>query len=180
MTLIMIACFDVQYAPQGSGAAAALVFGDFDAPAPTSCYTHVVQHVEAYVPGQVFRRELPCLLALYERIKEPLKVMIIDGYVNHAEGAGLGQHLFASCDGRIPVIGVAKSEYADATGIKILRGASQRPLYVTAAGMNPEAAADSIRRMHGRHRIPTLLKQVDRLARQTAREVVESHPSIED
>ncbi|PKN30756.1 MAG: endonuclease V, partial [Deltaproteobacteria bacterium HGW-Deltaproteobacteria-21] len=48
---------------------------------------------------------------------------------------------------------------------EVFRGRSKSPLYVTAAGMDPSEAAGHIRSMHGGHRIPTLLKQVDRLSR---------------
>lgn len=78
---------------------------------------------------------------------------------------GLGRHLFEILGHRIPVIGVAKSRFADAPGIEILRGGSRRPLYVTSAGIDPRGASEKIRTMHGSHRIPTLLKRVDLLAR---------------
>ncbi len=48
----------------------------------------------------------------------------------------------------------------------ILRGGSARPLYVTATERVAELA-DRVRTMHGAHRIPTLLAEVDRLARQS-------------
>jgi deoxyribonuclease V len=60
---------------------------------------------------------------------------------------------------------VAKSKYKGASGIEVFRGRSSRPLDVTAAGMDPGAAAERIRRMRGAYRLPTLLKYVDRLAR---------------
>lgn len=44
-------------------------------------------------------------------------------------------------------------------------GLSQKPLYVTAAGMTATEIAVNIRRMHGSHRIPTLLRMADRLCR---------------
>ena len=47
----------------------------------------------------------------------------------------------------------------------VLRGDSSRPLFVTAAGMNPHGAAELVRGMHGPHRVPTLLKRADQLAR---------------
>jgi len=47
----------------------------------------------------------------------------------------------------------------------VLRGDSRRPLYVTAAGLDPAAAALHVRSMHGPFRIPTLLKRVDQLCR---------------
>jgi deoxyribonuclease V len=49
--------------------------------------------------------------------------------------------------------------------VEVRRGDSQKPLYVTAAGVSAEDAASRISEMHGPFRIPTLLKQVDTLAR---------------
>jgi deoxyribonuclease V len=49
------------------------------------------------------------------------------------------------------------------------RGGSAKPLYVTAAGIAAETAAAHVAAMHGAHRIPTLLKLVDRLVREAAR-----------
>jgi deoxyribonuclease V len=38
-------------------------------------------------------------------------------------------------------------------------------LYVTAVGIDPRAAASNVRGMHGKHRLPTMIKRVDRLCR---------------
>ena len=47
------------------------------------------------------------------------------------------------------------------------RGKSQTPLFITAAGIDVHTAASFIQSMHGKFRIPTLLKQVDQLCRST-------------
>jgi deoxyribonuclease V len=78
----------------------------------------------------------------------------------------LGWHLFDALESKIPVIGVAKSRFEGAPAHEVYRGASRRPLYVTAAGMTLAKAAANIQAMHGAHRIPTLLQRVDRLARE--------------
>lgn len=49
--------------------------------------------------------------------------------------------------------------------MRVFRGAARRPLYVTAVGIDQEAAARNILMMHGPHRIPALLKMTDRLSR---------------
>ena len=49
---------------------------------------------------------------------------------------------------------------------ELRRGTSRSPLYVTAAGMEATEAARHIAEMHGPHRVPTLLKRVDRLCRE--------------
>ena len=64
------------------------------------------------------------------------------------------------------MIGVAKSAFRTAThAVPVLRGTSARPLYVTVAGMPRTDAADLVRRMAGRHRIPDALRRADTLAR---------------
>jgi deoxyribonuclease V len=47
----------------------------------------------------------------------------------------------------------------------VMRGGSTRPLCVTAVGIDAGLAAAGVARMAGHHRTPTILKRVDRLAR---------------
>jgi deoxyribonuclease V len=76
----------------------------------------------------------------------------------------LGRHLFNAL--QVPVIGVAKTKFAKAThAIEVMRGESKTPLYVTAAGIDPQTPAESVRRMAGAYRIPDALRRVDRLCR---------------
>lgn len=164
----MIAAFDVHYLEDGRASAAAVLFSDYGDAAPTREYTRLLPAAADYVPGEFYRRELPCILCLIERIDLPLDEMIIDGYVMLGSRPGLGQHLFQAFDGKIPVIGVAKSSFEGSSGAEVFRGGSGRPLYVTAAGLDLKSAAEKIRTMHGFNRIPTMLKRVDRLARENA------------
>ncbi len=118
----------------------------------------------SYQPGRFFERELPYLADALARFVSA-EIVIVDGYVWLAPGrAGLGAHLHALDPAR-PVIGVAKTAFAGADAIEVVRGASTRPLYVTAAGMDPRGAAAHVRAMHGEFRIPTLLARVDALTR---------------
>ena len=55
--------------------------------------------------------------------------------------------------------------FGSTNAVEVFRGRSRSPLYVTAAGMDSSEAAGHIRSMHGKYRIPTLLKRVDRLSR---------------
>ena len=94
-------------------------------------------------------------------------MIVIDGYVwlGH-ERPGLGAHVHAALDGRSAIVGVAKHRFKSATtAIPVLRGTSRQPLFITAAGIAPATAAAAVTSMHGPHRIPTLLKRVDRLSR---------------
>jgi deoxyribonuclease V len=161
----MIAAIDVHYENEGPAQVAAIVFENFADQAPHAQYTHRVDGVEAYTPGAFYRRELPCILTLLSIIKEAIDTVIIDGYVNLGELPGLGAHLYHALGEQVPVIGVAKSFYRGSTAQRVYRGNSAKPLYVSAAGIPTAQAAYWIASMHGDHRIPTLLKAVDRLAR---------------
>ena len=112
------------------------------APTPAAEHVHWLDAVAPYVPGQLYLRELPCLLAVLERVARPLDAVLVDGYaVLDAQGRpGLGAHLHG-VERRIPVVGVAKTHFRGSTAVEVLRGGSTRPLYVTAVGIDPERAA---------------------------------------
>ena len=162
----MIAALDVHYdEPQLRGRAAAVVFERWEDANASAEVVTVVENIAPYVPGEFFRRELPCLVAVIEKIDLPIDAAVIDGYVQLGSSPGLGAHLFQTLQRRVPVIGVAKSRFRDAPAREVLRGKSLSPLFVTSLGIDSQTAADCISRMHGNHRIPTLLKRVDRIAR---------------
>jgi deoxyribonuclease V len=120
--------------------------------------------VADYEPGAFYRRELPCLLEVLARDPRP-DVVVVDEYVwLGGDKPGLGAHLHAVIGGA--VVGVAKTRYAPATcAIAICRGEGRSPLFVSAVGLPVEEAANHVLKMHGPYRVPTLLKQVDALAR---------------
>lgn len=162
----MIACVDVDYRPHGAVAACVLfrAWGDADS---AEEYVQSIAQVEPYQPGQFFRRELPCLLSVLTTVAEPLEAIVVDGYVwLGEEKPGLGAHLYESLGRRVPVVGVAKTRFIGAAAGSVQRGGSRRPLYVSAAGLDPMTAARYIQSMHGAYRIPTLLRRVDQLCRQ--------------
>lgn len=161
----MIAAFDVHYLPDGKASAAAVLFNEYTDRHPSLEHTILTDVSSRYIPGQFYRREMPCILRVIEQFGEMPREMIVDGYVMLGDRPGLGRHLFDHFAGKVSVIGVAKSKYKGSTGIEVLRGRSGRPLYVTAAGADPAAAAEKIRAMYGPHRLPALLKRVDLLAR---------------
>lgn len=167
----MIAAFDVHYLKNGCASAAAVLFSDYRDSVPAEVYTQFRPGAADYIPGEFYRRELPCILTLIKQINEVPDEIVVDGYVMLGDRPGLGRHLFNSFDGKIPVIGVAKSKFEDAGGTEVFRGGSIHPLYVTSAGVNLQKASQRIRTMHGAYRIPTLLKRVDVLAREQARQL---------
>lgn len=168
----MIACIDVDYDEadpnETVATAACVVISDWSAEQPVAEYLRTIGKVAAYVPGRFFERELPCALAVLEQVAQPLALIVIDGYVvlDAAGTLGMGGHLYEALGRRLPIVGVAKHRFGDnAAAIEVYRGGSKRPLFVTALGIDPCAAANEVQRMHGEHRLPTALKRVDRLCR---------------
>ena len=98
-----------------------------------------------------------------------VSVIVVDGVVvlDDAGKPGLGGRLYEYLDQKIPVIGVAKTNFAQNVANKraVVRGESTRPLFVTALGMDLDTAADLIKSMHGEFRMPSLLKELDRLTK---------------
>jgi deoxyribonuclease V len=163
----MIASIDVDYRGDRALAACLLFRGWTDAVSQAQL-TETIAHVEPYHPGQFYRRELPCLLQVLGKVADPPNVVVIDGYVWLADESrpGLGGHLYEALGRKVAVVGVAKTHFRSAHASRaLLRGGSSRPLYVTAAGMEVDAACRHVQAMHGAFRIPTLLQQVDQLSR---------------
>ena len=164
----MIACFDVDYQNKRAQAAC-IIFDQWSDASPVASYTKVISPVADYVSGQFYKRELPCILGVYDLIKEPINYIVLDSYVylNSAAKPGLGAYLYDHFKQQIPIIGVAKNAFKEDNklAISILRGGSQKPLYISSAGVETQLAAQWVTTMHGQYRFPTLLKAVDQLAR---------------
>jgi deoxyribonuclease V len=163
----MVACTDVHYG-QSQAIAACLLFHDWPDDYPSLEVTERVQQPAPYEPGRFYRRELPGLLSVIGRLGERPEVIVIDGYVWLGDELhpGLGSYVYEALGKTAAVIGVAKTLFQEGPAVRaVKRGTSSRPLYVTAAGIDLNEAAQRVVEMHGEFRIPTLLKKVDRLCR---------------
>lgn len=165
-----IAFLDVGY--RGSRARAACVLANsWESEVPNSTYVQEIDAVEPYEPGNFFRRELPCLLSVLRILPSFPEVAVVDGYVwlSSARRPGLGAYLYEALGRRVPVVGIAKTAFVGARSCdavaQVRRGNSRQPLFVTAAGMELDAAERSVRRMAGKHRIPEMMRIADRLSR---------------
>jgi len=167
----LIACIDALYRDDNA-TVALVIFDDWMSDRASMVLMRKLKSLQPYEPGKFYKRELPCALAVLQEVAVTLEAILIDGYVwlgRSADGTdepGFGAYLFKALDERIPVLGVAKSFYRESSPVEILRGKSTRPLYITAAGMDPLVAAEHVKGMHGKHRIPTLLKLADEATRQ--------------
>jgi deoxyribonuclease V len=162
----MICATDVYYYAQGA-TAALVAFKEWEDASPALALIRAIPDVMDYEPGAFYKRELPCLLAVIADLPSPPRLVVIDGHVWLRPGEpGLGHHLYFALGEKIPVIGVAKSSFdASPHAVQVYRGKSQKCLYVTAIGIDPEEAGAAIRCMHGDYRMPTLLTEADRLSR---------------
>ena len=158
------AAVDVHYPQVGADAAVVIAEDPTFARITDERVVHLPQ-AEPYQPGAFALRELPPILAVLAGVTG-LQLLVVDGYVDlDPQGRpGLGAHAHAALE--IPVIGVAKTPFHAAEhAVPVHRGGALRPLYVTAAGLTLQSAAECVRVVAGPHRIPDALRRVDALAR---------------
>ena len=163
----MLACVDVHYSGNHA-TAACILFDDWTDSSPVAQTRTTLSEIEPYLPGRFYLRELPCILKVLNLVSEKPDIILIDGYVwlGDHESPGLGAYLYDELGRSAPVIGIAKNKYRQSDyAIRVIRGNSKKPLFVTAAGMKQEKAAEYVAGMHGIFRIPTLLRKVDQLSR---------------
>ncbi len=164
----MILAVDVDYNNENA-LIAGITFSHWRDEKETAVYKSQITNIEAYEPGNFYRRELPCILELIKEHTLKPEIVVIDGFVwlDGTSRPGLGAHLYSALGNMTPVIGVAKKSFA---GIPpeyaLLRGKSNKPLYITCSGIELESALLNIKTMAGKYRLPTLLKKVDRLCRE--------------
>jgi deoxyribonuclease V len=155
--------------PHGEGAwAAAVAFDEWGAPEPIRTYTSHIALVQKPARGELDLRDLPCILQLLREHKLEPDTIVFDGavHLDTADTPGLGRHLYDALDARTAIIGVAsKSMPALPAQFEVDREDEARPVVVTCVGVDIGAAKVRVRSMHGRKRVPTLLKLAARLAR---------------
>jgi deoxyribonuclease V len=163
----MIIATDVQYNDQADTAlAAAVAFRSWGDAAPAHEWAVPLSGLSEYVPGQFYKRELPCLQALLAASPVRPRTIIVDGHVWLGRGQpGLGKYLYDDLRELVPVVGIAKRPFHKGCAFPLFRGGSLNPLHVTVAGMHQATLEGYLCQLHGPHRIPTLLKRVDHLCR---------------
>lgn len=159
--------FDVGY-DEDTALVVAVEFDAWIANKEVATYTLSVSPVEDYQSGQFYKRELPCILALLDHYQLKPDVIVIDGfvYLDEHKSSGLGWYLYDALEQAVPVIGVAKNARGEMPqSWQLLRGDSKKQLYISAVGMEQQLAKEHIKSMHGKFRMPTLLKLADSLTR---------------
>jgi deoxyinosine 3'endonuclease (endonuclease V) len=143
----MILAFDTYYFGNEAKTVAVL-FNNWTDAQPTRVFSETINSSEDYQPGEFYKRELPCIVSLLDKIDlKDIDIIVIDGFVilDNAEKHGLGGHLYEHLQKKIAVIGVAKSNFALNTLFKreVFRGESERPLYITALGIDIDLASNT-------------------------------------
>ena len=166
----MILAFDTYYF-DNKAKTVCLEFTEWNESKFYKIYTEIIDNVEEYVPGEFYKRELPCIISLLNQIDlKKIEAIIVDGfvYLDDEKKFGLGGYLYEKLNKEIPIIGVAKTNFATIEKHKkpLFRGESKKPLFITAIGIELEDAVQKIERMDGEYRIPTLLKVLDRLTKE--------------
>lgn len=160
----MLLAIDVHYRNNTTKAVGVLF--NWNDKEPKETVIAFIDNVEDYIPGEFYKRELPCLLKIIDKIDIcQLEAIIIDGYVyiDNEKNYGLGGILWETLNKQIPIIGVAKTSFYKnkETVIAVTRGESIKPLFVSAIGFDLNLAALNIKQMFGAYRIPDVLKQLD-------------------
>jgi len=158
----------------GEAQAVAVAFEAWDALEPTRSFRTRIAHAEKKPSerGALDLRELPCILQLLREHALTPELIVIEGFVHldAQETPGLGRHLFHALEGRVAVIGVSKRAMAGETPaqFELVREEETPPLIISCVGIDLGAAKARLRAMHGKRRMPTLLKLVARLAKGAA------------
>ncbi|OIV43327.1 endonuclease V [Flavobacterium johnsoniae] len=135
-------------------------------------HTEIIENIEEYIPGEFYKRELPCIISLLNLIDlKNIEAIIVDGfvYLDDDKKYGLGGYLYEKLNKQISIIGVAKTNFSSIEKNKkaLLRGDSIKPLFITSIGIDLEEAFQKVASMAGEFRMPALLKELDRLTKES-------------
>lgn len=164
----MLLAIDIHY--KATYAKCVGVLFNWEDESPNDTIITTVKEVQPYIPGEFYKRELPCVLKVIEKVNlATLEAIIVDGhvYVDNEKKFGLGGYLWKALDEKVPIIGIAKKPFVntDKVSTPILRGNSTKPLFISSIGIAHEDVLQKVKLLHGAHRMPTLLKEMDRLTK---------------
>ena len=152
----------------GGAIVAAVAFDEWDAAEASRTFTSRVAPLDPPVRRPQGLAELAAVLQLLrEHALEP-ELIVIDGpvHLDATEKPGWGRQLFDALGGRSAVIGMSTRTMPGLPSqFEVWRDEEARPLIVTCIGIDLGAAKARVRTMHGRRRVPTLMKLATRLAR---------------
>ncbi len=110
---IMILAIDVHYKDNGTAKAVGVLF-NWDDKEPKQIIEKNTNDVEDYIPGQFYKRELPCIQLITDTVNlSEIDCLIVDGhvFVDNDKAYGLGGYTWEALGKQIPIIGVAKRAF---------------------------------------------------------------------
>jgi deoxyribonuclease V len=179
---------DVEYDKHSNSIAGAIVLLDADTRAVLEVAAHVMTATFPYIPGLFSFREMPPLLAAYQKLRLRPDVIVCDGHgLAHPRRFGLACHLGVELN--VPAIGCGKTRLIGRyEGLALERGATTPLLdeltgevlgvvLRTQAGINPlfvsvghrvalETAARLVLSLSEAVRLPETTRQADKYARE--------------
>lgn len=166
----MIYAFDTYYY-ENFAKTVCIAFEDWSSEQEKEIFNEKTKITADYESGAFYKRELPCILSLLEKIHlKSNGIIIVDGYVtlNDDGKIGLGGYLFEALNRKFSVIGIAKNGFSspDSKRREVFRGESKTPLFLTSIGIDVDEVHKKVEEMHGNFRFPTLLKKLDQLTRE--------------
>ena len=152
--------------PQAS--VAAVAFDSWDAAEGTRTYLSRHADADKAARGEPDLRTVRAIQQLLAEHRLEPELILLDAFV-HLDGLGTpgeGDHLFQALGGRVPIVGASKKGLPGLSAqFQVIREEEAPPLFVTCAGIDIGAAKARLRSMHGRKRVPTLMKLAARLAK---------------
>ena len=137
-----------------------------------------------YVPGLLSFRELPAVLAAFDRLRQPPDLLLCDGQgIAHPRRFGIAAHLGVLLDR--PTIGVGKSkligehdpvgdvrgasvplrDHGQTIGVVLRSRQHVRPIYISIGHrISLATAVEYVKRCLGRYRLPEPIRLADKLA----------------
>lgn len=158
---------DTYYRSEQEAYTVGIIFEEWDDKKPLSIVDDVNETFDRYIPGEFYKRELPCILRILNKINIlEFDSIILDGYIDLKDNEGnikpgLGRRLCSKINihDDLDIIGIAKSLYCrtDEISYKLVRNSS-KALYCQSLRGN---SLDFLKYLDGDYRIPTLLKLLD-------------------
>lgn len=161
---------DVQYHADVA-AAVAVAFDEWNAPEASRTFMSRVAHAQRPARGETDLRAVPCVVQLLREHGLEPDVIVMSGsvHLDAADTPGLGRILYDVLGGRTAIIGVSsRSMPGMPAQFDVFREEEAPPVVVTCVGIDLGAAKARVRSMHGKRRMPTLLKLAGRLAREAS------------
>ena len=138
----MILAVDVDYKQNNEAIIAGILFENWESKEITKEVIVKIDKVEEYISGEFYKRELPCIMTLLDKLSKLPDSIIVDGYVYlNNNKKGLGGYLYEALNEKKPIIGVTKNSFKNiSTDTYLYRSESKKPLFITSSGIEQQEA----------------------------------------